>query len=223
VNLVALGVGSRRNGQAVPHVFEQAPSGRSKCRGCGHAIAKETVRFGERIANPFGEGEASLWFHPRCAAYKRPEPFAEALDASPDLLAEIQAHRGAAQQGIAHPRVARFDGVERASSGRASCRSCRETIAKGSWRIRLVFFQDGRFDAGGFIHAPCVATYCGTKDVIERLRCFSPDLDAASWDELAAIVAAGPDPAPEPEDAAIAEGADPPLEDDVKSDDVKSD
>ena len=42
------------------HSFEVAPSGRSKCRGCGDAIARGEVRFGERLPNPFGEGDMVL-------------------------------------------------------------------------------------------------------------------------------------------------------------------
>ncbi len=56
----------------MPHVFEPAPTGRAKCRGCGRPIEKGEARFGERIPNPFAEGETTLWFHPLCAAYKRP-------------------------------------------------------------------------------------------------------------------------------------------------------
>ena len=52
----------------MPHVFEPAPTGRAKCRGCGRAIAKGELRFGERLPNPFAEGEMTLWFHPLCAA-----------------------------------------------------------------------------------------------------------------------------------------------------------
>ena len=54
----------------MPHVFEEASSGRSKCRGCGVPIAKGELRFGERLPNPFGEGEVTHWFHPMCAAWK---------------------------------------------------------------------------------------------------------------------------------------------------------
>ena len=54
------------------HVFEPAASGRAKCRGCGQALPKGEVRFGEKLANPFAEGEMTHWFHPLCAAYKRP-------------------------------------------------------------------------------------------------------------------------------------------------------
>lgn len=40
----------------MPHVFEHAPSGRAKCRGCDAVIAKGALRFGERLPNPYGDG-----------------------------------------------------------------------------------------------------------------------------------------------------------------------
>ena len=72
----------------MPHTFEPAASGRSKCRGCGRAIGRGELRFGERLANPFAEGaEMTLWFHPLCAAYKRPESMLEAIAEAPSDLA----------------------------------------------------------------------------------------------------------------------------------------
>ena len=67
----------------VPHLFEPAASGRSKCRGCGQPIKRGELRFGECLPNLFGEGETTLWFHPLCAAYKRPQPVLEALAGKP--------------------------------------------------------------------------------------------------------------------------------------------
>ena len=64
------------------HVMELASSARSKCRGCGQRIDKGVLRFGERLPNPFAEGDMTHWFHPRCAAYKRPEALAEIIDNS---------------------------------------------------------------------------------------------------------------------------------------------
>ena len=64
----------------MPHTIEPATSGRAKCRGCGQAIAKEELRFGERLPNPFADdSEMTLWFHIPCAAYKRPESLQEVL------------------------------------------------------------------------------------------------------------------------------------------------
>ena len=82
----------------------------------------------------------------------------------------------AARVGVAHRRVPRVNGAQRAPTGRAKCRSCREPIAKESWRIPLVYFEDGRFEPSGFIHAACALSYFETLDILDRARHFSPDL-----------------------------------------------
>src|SRR5262245_29282706 len=118
------------------HVFEPAPTGRAKCRGCARPIAKGDLRFGERIANPFAEGETTLWYHPLCAAYRRPEAVLEALQAGP-APADAEMLERAARAAAAHERLPRVAGGERAPTGQAKCRSCGEPIAKGTWRVRL--------------------------------------------------------------------------------------
>ena len=55
------------------HVLEPAASGRAKCRACQRPIAQGELRFGERLPNPYAEGEMTLWFHPACAGFQRPE------------------------------------------------------------------------------------------------------------------------------------------------------
>jgi hypothetical protein len=179
----------------VPHVLEPAPSARAKCRGCARPIGKGELRFGERIANPFAEGETTLWFHPACAACKRPEPLLEALAAAdaPAVPDREQLER-TARDGIAHARLPRIDGAERAPSGRAACRHCKQPIERGAWRIRLVFFQDGRFEPGGCVHLACRAAYFETDDVLARLLLFSPGLDDAWRAELADACAGEPPP-----------------------------
>jgi hypothetical protein len=64
----------------MPHTIERASSGRAKCRGCGQAIPKDTLRLGERLPNLFADdgGEMTHWYHVACAAYRRPEAFLEA-------------------------------------------------------------------------------------------------------------------------------------------------
>lgn len=159
------------------HVFELASTGRAKCRGCGGAIARGELRFGERLANPFADGrEMTLWFHPECAAYKRPEPLLEALADAP-AAADREALERIARAGLTHRKLPRIDGAERAPSGQATCRSCREPIARGTWRIRLVFFEEGRFAPGGYVHLDCGKAYFETDDILERLLRFSPALD----------------------------------------------
>jgi hypothetical protein len=183
--------GSQGNAN-VPHVFEPAASGRSKCRGCSLPIAKGEMRFGERLHNLFGEGEMTLWFHLRCGAYKRPESFLQALADATIELPDREAIERAARNNAAQRRLPRINGAERASSGQARCRQCRNPIAKGDWRIRLVFFEEGFFNASGFVHLACREPYFGTADILEPLLHFSRDLGEQDIAELKDALAAAP-------------------------------
>ena len=170
----------------MPHVFEPASSGRAKCRGCGRVIQKGELRFGERLPNPFGEGEMTLWFHPLCAAYKRPEAVLQGLaEAPPGSVAEAKDLERAAARSSAHRRLPRIDGAERASSGQAKCRHCKNKIERGTWRIRLVFFEEGRFMPGGFIHLDCRKEYFEQDNVLDAVLHFSHALADEDRAELA--------------------------------------
>jgi len=167
----------------VPHVLESAPTGRARCRGCSQPIARAELRLGERIPNPFGDGEATLWFHLPCAACKRPEPLLEALEAAAEPVPERAALERSARLTLAHRRLRRIDGAEPAPSARARCRHCGEPIGRGLWRIRLVYLEEGRFTPGGNVHLACAAAYFETDEaqageLLERLLRFSPDLSA---------------------------------------------
>jgi hypothetical protein len=168
----------------MPHVIEPASSGRAKCRGCGERIAAGELRFGERLPNPFADGEMTHWFHLECAAFQRPEPFLETLEARGVSLDERERLESEARRGLAHRRLPRVSGAERSPSGRAKCRSCRETIAKDAWRITLVFWEEGRFEPSGFIHAGCAQSYFETTDLMSRVRRFSPVLTDDDLGEL---------------------------------------
>lgn len=169
------------------HAIERAPTGRAKCRGCGASIAKGEWRVGERVPNPFADGEGAEtthWYHPPCAAYKRPEAFLAALETTPVPLDREESLVAAARLGVAHHRVPRVDAAGRAPTGRAACRACKTPIEKDSWRIGLVFYEDGRFAPSGFIHARCAGEYLGTKDLADRIRHFSPALGETDIDEI---------------------------------------
>src|SRR5215510_1280155 len=172
----------------MPHVFEVAPSGRSKCRGCSQAIERGALRFGERLPNPFADGEMTLWFHPICAAFKRPEPLMEALAQTTEPIAERDSIERAAQTSLQHRRLPRINGAEISPGSQAKCRHCREPIEKGAWRIRLVFFEEGMFTAGGFIHLSCRDSYFETGDITDRVVQFSTDLNADQLEELKAAL-----------------------------------
>jgi hypothetical protein len=154
----------------VPHVFEPASSGRSKCRGCGRPIQKGELRFGASVPNLFAEGDTTLWFHPPCAACKFPQALLEALEQTTHSIPDREGLESMARKSIAHERLQRIDGAERSPTGQAKCRNCHESIEKGSWRIRV--FE--------------------TDDLRDHLLRFSPDLGDPDRDELIRELGAQP-------------------------------
>lgn len=149
-------------------ILEIAANGRAKCRACGETLTKGALRCGEKTANPFGEGTTVYWFHPRCAAERRPDVFLQGL-ATSELPSgsmseeEISTLRTIAGFCSVHPRAARFTKVGIAPSGRARCRGCKELIEKDSVRVELSIFQDGRFDPMGYLHVACLSSYTEAK------------------------------------------------------------
>ncbi len=168
------------------HTIEPAASGRARCRGCQETIAKGELRLGARLPNPFVEGELTLWFHLVCGAYKHPQAYLDAAADTTETLDNREWLSTEAKRSLEHERLPRLDRADRAPTGRASCRSCREPIAKGAWRICLVYFEEveGRFQPSGFVHPKCAKEYFGTDDVIARLQHFSPGLEAKEVQEI---------------------------------------
>src|SRR3989442_4403860 len=113
------------------HVIESASSGRAKCRGCDERIAAGVLRFGERLPNPFAEGEMTHWFHLDCAAFKRPEPFLETLQARGEPLEDSERLEAEARRGIPHPRPAPGNRAARGASPRGAGRSFQKTEQEG--------------------------------------------------------------------------------------------
>ncbi|HEX7668224.1 MAG TPA: hypothetical protein VF395_01505, partial [Polyangiaceae bacterium] len=199
-------------------VLELASSGRAKCRGCGRAIAKRELRFGESLPNAFGEGDALYWFHPLCAACMRPEKFASVAGGFDGALEDRDWLLRTAEFGAAHRRLPRLGRAERASSGRAHCRQCRELIPKDEFRLALQMFEEGRMSPIGYIHVACAEAYFGTRDILDRVRRLTPDLSDDDAREIEATLRDAPPvaetelrlaktrPAPESEERASASG-----------------
>lgn len=164
-------------------VVEPAASGRARCRACGEKISKGALRLGERLPNPFGEGEATYWFHLKCAAFRRPELLVE-LESEPPSVPEWESLMATAARGVAHYRVARIARGELSPTGRARCRHCKERIERGQWRLALEIWQEARFNPMGFLHVACSLSYFGTDDILDRVHHFTPTL---SPQDLAAI------------------------------------
>ena len=126
----------------------------------------------------------TLWFHPLCAAYKRPESLLQGLLEAPEAVPDREALERVAHGSSSHRRLPRIDGAEQAPSSQAKCRSCKQPIARGTWRIRLVFFEEGRFLPGGFVHLDCRQAYFERDDVRDAVLHFSPDLSDEERGEL---------------------------------------
>ncbi len=126
----------------------------------------------------------TLWFHPTCAAYKRPEPLLQALGEAPEHVPDRERLERAARSSLTHRRLPRIDGAERSPSGQAKCRSCRQPIGRGSWRIRIVFYEEGRFSPGGFVHLDCRKAYFETNDILDQVLHFSSALSEGEREEL---------------------------------------
>jgi hypothetical protein len=168
----------------VSSLLEPAPSARSKCRGCAQPIQRGELRFGERLPNNFGSGEMTLWFHPLCAAYKLPQQLLVALTETTAAVPDRETLERVANTSAAHERARRIDGAERAPSGQAACRNCREPIARGSWRIRVVYYEEGRFSPGGYVHLACRRAYFEADELLDQVLNFSRALAPAEREEL---------------------------------------
>lgn len=137
----------------------------------------------------------TLWFHPTCAALKRPEPLLQAFESTPAEVPGRERLEHLARHGLAHRRLPRIDGAERAPGSQAKCRACHQPIARGTWRVRLVYFEEGRFSPGGFVHLDCRRTYFESEEVLERVLHFSSALSDAERAELSQACAAPEEPA----------------------------
>ena len=127
----------------------------------------------------------TLWFHPLCAAYKRPQPILDALEQETNAgVVDQDALRRVALASVEHSRIPRIDGAEKSRSGQAKCRHCQEPIEKESWRIRIVFYEEGRFAPGGYIHLGCCTAYFEIDTVLAPVLRFSPALKEAERAEL---------------------------------------
>jgi hypothetical protein len=60
--------------------------------------------------------------------------------------------------------------------------------------LPLVFFEEYRFNPGGYIHARCAREYFETVDLIDRIRHFCPELRESELAEVSTALAAPPPP-----------------------------
>ena len=136
-------------------------------------------------ARPGGRKALTLWFHPTCAAYKRPDALLEALATTGVAVDARDALEATARKSFGHRRLPRIDGAESARhAARPSAGAVANRSARGTWRVRLVFFEEGRFARSGFVHLDCCTAYFETGDAADAILHFSPDLDDADREDL---------------------------------------
>jgi hypothetical protein len=172
-------------------MIEVAKTGRSKCRGCKQLIAKDEMRFGEEVDSLYGDGDiATLWYHLKCAAERRPNELRETLDkfqgkipgrAELDQLLANNKGKKAGGGGGKYPYA------EKAPSGRSKCLKCDKTIDKDSIRVaveREVEIAGVMRPSAGYLHPGCAVAFTGDKKLGAALKTNSKLTDA----ELAPVL-----------------------------------
>jgi hypothetical protein len=172
------------------HVIEPAKSSRAKCRKCREALTKGELRFGHELESAFSDGTSYQWYHLSCAAQKVPLDFGptlEAYDGDIDNRSELR-ELVAKNRKKAKPKNLPYG--ERAPSGRASCMSCEEKIAKGELRVATPR-EDSEFqNAAGYLHPGCAAEFLGDVEGLEaEIRKNSVSLEPPELDELCGLLA----------------------------------
>lgn len=144
----------------MPHKIEPAPSGRAACRGCKQTIAKGELRFGEAFVNAYTEEgtESHRYWHLRCAATKLANEMAPVLAAYEGEVPDRADIDALVAQHLRPPTPH----TERAPNGRAKCRACEETIAKGELRVAFERTFEGPMGpqkGAAYAHARCLRRY----------------------------------------------------------------
>jgi hypothetical protein len=142
------------------HKIDSAPTGRATCRGCKQAIAKGVLRFGEEFASPYSEdgGPSYRYWHLSCAATKLANELAPVLSAYDGPVED----RASIDALVAQHMRPEMPYVEHAPNGRARCRACDQSIAKGEVRVAFERTFEGPMGSqkgAAYAHAGCLGKY----------------------------------------------------------------
>ncbi len=139
------------------HKIDVAPTGRASCRGCKKAIDKGTVRFGEESTNPYSEegGTSYRYWHLACAATKIANELAPVLAAYTEPVED----RAGIEALVAQHMRPELPFAEHAPNGRARCRACDQSIAKGELRVAFERTFEGPMGpqkGAAYVHGGCL-------------------------------------------------------------------
>ena len=174
----------------MPHMIEEAKSGRAACRTCKAKIDKGELRLGEEVPNQFSEGPSYQWHHLKCAATKKAAQLKEAMGTfageipgRAELEKLIEENKGKAKAGA-------LPFAEKSPNNRAKCMVCEEAIAKDELRIAI----EAEIDTGSFVtkgkrylHPACAPeAEEAPADLLALVKKNSVSLSAADLDAIAA-------------------------------------
>jgi hypothetical protein len=141
-------------------MIEAASTGRSSCRKCKKPIAKGELRWGEEVPGNF-DGMMTFWHHLPCAVARRPEQFRRELASYKGEVPDRATLEGSLDQATVGARLARFQKVDRAPTGRAKCQHCNQTIGKDSLRVSIVRIEEMPGLGSAFLHVGCANGFVG--------------------------------------------------------------
>jgi hypothetical protein len=172
----------------MPHVIEEAKSGRASCRTCKQPIAKGELRLGEEVPNAFSQGEMTYnWHHTPCAAKKKPAALKQALETTTldvpnkDELMQTIETSGKTEKPTSFPYA------EHAPTSRSSCISCGEKLEKGDIRVAIETEVDtGAFTrkGPGYLHPACAIEHTEDDELFEKVKANSLNLGASELEAL---------------------------------------
>jgi hypothetical protein len=61
-------------------------------------------------------------------------------------------------------------------------------VGKGSWRLALQMFEEGRMQPIGTIHAECAEAYFGTNDILDRVERLTEGLNPVELSEIERLI-----------------------------------
>jgi hypothetical protein len=142
------------------HKIEIAPTGRASCRGCKKTVLKGDLRFAEEFANAYSEdgGMSFRYWHLACAAVKLANELAPVLASYEGTLED----RASIESLIAQHVRPEPPYLEHAPNGRARCRACDESIAKGDLRVAFERTFEGPMGpqkGAAYCHVACLPRY----------------------------------------------------------------
>ncbi len=164
------------------HIIENAKSGRSKCRTCKAKIEKDTIRFGEEVANEFasdGYETTYKYHHLKCAAKSKPIELDSVINGTKEKIPNKEELLKLIADSKKKIKPSNYPYAELSPSGRAKCIHCGEPIPKDE--VRVVIEQEidtGSFTKMGpaYIHAFCANKVVEDDNLIETLKTNSTTL-----------------------------------------------